>query len=249
MDWDGTTSLVRAGWAEIMATLYVEQISPRPDDDPAALHRRAWDEVMRLNGKPSIHQAQRLVELVAEHGGPARDAAFFHNEFQKRLGDSRTQRLSPLRAQSDPTDALLVPGVRKFFETLRTHGLRLTLATGTALSQALEEAKLLGVAHFFEGRIYGPTDAKDTAFSKGAVIQALLQEQEIEGAELLAFGDGPVEIAETVAVGGFAVAVACDENHPGRLDEWKRDLLLAAGAQAVIADYTEAPELLAKLGV
>jgi DUF971 family protein len=58
-----------------------------------------------------------------------------------------------------------------------------------------------------------------------------------------------VEIAETVAVGGYAVAVATDETHPGRLDEWKRDLLLGVGAQAVIADYHEAPALLKKLGL
>ncbi len=47
------------------------------------------------------------------------------------------------------------------------------------------------------------------------------------GEQLLAFGDGYVEIENTKEVGGLAVAVASDEanNGSGRMDEWKRDRL------------------------
>ncbi len=249
MDWDGTTSLVRAGWAEIMAGIYVEELPPQSGEDAALLHRYAWDEVMRLNGRPSIHQAMRLVDLVTERGGRPQEAGIYQGQFQQRLGERREGRLAPFRISPDPADTLLVPGARAFFEALRARGIGLTLASGTPLPQVLEEAELLGVAHYFEGRIFGPTDTEDTTFSKRAVVHALLRDGTLEGAQLLAFGDGPVEIAETAAVGGFAVAVACDESHPGRLDEWKRDILLAAGASAVIADYTEAPALFAQLGL
>ena len=65
------------------------------------------------------------------------------------------------------------------------------------------------------------------------------------GPEMLAFGDGPVELIETRAVGGLAIAVAADESSPDRLDEWKRDTLLAAGADAVIPNFSALPELIA----
>jgi phosphoglycolate phosphatase-like HAD superfamily hydrolase len=249
MDWDGTTSLVRAGWAEIMTTLYVEQLPPKAEEAAEDLRKFALDEVMRLNGRPSIHQAVRLVELVTERGGEPLEASAYQADFQHRLGERCASRLAPMRIDPSAADTLLVPGARAFFERLRTRGIPLTLATGTPLPQALEEAELLGLAQYFDGRIFGPVDTHDTAFSKREIIQRLLRDHGLKGSQLLAFGDGPVEIAETVAVGGFAVAVASDETHPGRLDEWKRDLLRAAGAHAVIADYTAAPALLAELGL
>lgn len=249
MDWDGTTSLVRAGWAELMVNLYLEELPRLADENDPGRHRFAWDEVMRLNGRPTIHQAIRLVHLVTERGGKPREATAYLDEFQHRLGAQREIRLSPLRRAPDPADVLLVPGVRPFMETVRARGLKLTLATGTVQPQALEEAELLGLAQHFEGRIFGPMDPNDTTFSKGAVVKKLLRDEDLEGSQLMAFGDGPVEIAETAAVGGYAVGVACDETHPGTLDPWKRDILLAAGAHEVITDYREAPALLERLGV
>jgi hypothetical protein len=108
---------------------------------------------------------------------------------------------------------------------------------------------LLGIGEFFEGRVFGPEDTHDTHFSKRGVIAALLAEEKIEGSGLLAFGDGPVEISETKAVGGLAVAVASDEEMPGHLDEWKRETLLVAGADAVIADFSDPQALLDQLKV
>ncbi len=238
MDWDGTTSLVRAGWAEIMAEIYLEEALPQSPEERATLHRYAWDEMMLLNGRPSIHQMVRLAEMVAARGGKARDAQAYQVEFQLRLGGQREARLAPLRVPQPVTDALLVPGVRAFFERLRAMGIPMTLASGTAVSQVIEEAELLQVAHFFEGRIYGPGDTGDTQFTKRDVIHRLLRDSGIAGGELIAFGDGPVELVETAAVGGYAVAVASDEVNPGQLDVWKQKMLLEVGAHAVIADYT-----------
>ena len=43
------------------------------------------------------------------------------------------------------------------------------------------------------------------------VIERILRENQIAGAQLLSFGDGYVEIQNTKEVGGLAVAVASDE--------------------------------------
>ena len=78
------------------------------------------------------------------------------------------------------------------------------------------------------------------------VIERILREHAISGAQLLAFGDGYVEIQNTKEAGGLAVAVASDEAHngSGRIDEWKRQRLLGVGADVVIPDYRDAGPLL-----
>lgn len=247
MDWDGTTALSRTGWGDIMLEIYLEHLPPTPEEDDAARRSFAWAELMRLNGRPSIHQMAHLADLVRNRGGEPAQAVDYQADFQQRLGDLVHARLNEIRAGDRAPHTLLIPGVTGLFESLQTGGISLTLASGTPLPQLREEADLLGVAEFFEGRIFGPADTHDVQFSKRGVIAALLRDGSLQGSELLAFGDGPVEISETKAVGGLAVAVASDEENPGQLDEWKRETLLLAGADVVIADFCEAPSLITKL--
>ena len=78
------------------------------------------------------------------------------------------------------------------------------------------------------------------SFSKAQVIQRILEVNQVEGAELLGFGDGYVEIENIKAVGGTAVAVASDESgRSGRPDPWKRNRLIGVGADVVVPDYRE----------
>jgi phosphoglycolate phosphatase-like HAD superfamily hydrolase len=116
------------------------------------------------------------------------------------------------------------------------------------LHEVRHETELLDVARYFDA-IHGPDTLEDRTFSKRAIIESLLNERGVDGATLLAFGDGPVEIRETKAVGGIAIAVASDEeNHgSGRMDAAKRETLLAAGADGVIADFHRAQQLVAAL--
>ena len=72
------------------------------------------------------------------------------------------------------------------------------------------------------------------------MIERILRENAVDGASLLGFGDGYVEIQNIKAVGGVAVAVASDEaGRSGRPDPWKRDRLIGAGADIVIPDYRD----------
>lgn len=244
MDWDGTTALSRAGWAPLMLDIYLDHLPTTPEENDAARRAYAWDELMRLNGRPSIHQMHRLVELVRERGGTPSTADEYQTTFQDRLSEVVFQRLNQVKTGDRKSHTLLVPGVIDLFATLRKRGIDLTLASGTPLPQLKEEAELLGIAHFFDGRIFGPADIRDTEFSKRGVIAKLVSDGLADGPSLLAFGDGPVELAETKAIGGLAVAVASDEEEPGKLDEWKRETLLLAGADAVIADFRDAEALL-----
>ena len=78
------------------------------------------------------------------------------------------------------------------------------------------------------------------------VIERILSENRIAGAQLLAFGDGYVEIENTKEAGGLAVAVASDEanNGSGKMDEWKHRRLLGVGADMVVPDYRDGDALL-----
>src|SRR5260370_34910526 len=65
-DFDGTLSWLRHGWPDIMAALFREQFPARPGESEAAIHALLIEEILALNGKPSIFQMERLAE-------PARD--------------------------------------------------------------------------------------------------------------------------------------------------------------------------------
>jgi hypothetical protein len=76
------------------------------------------------------------------------------------------------------------------------------------------------------------------------VIERLLRDNGLRGEELLAFGDGFVEIEEVKRVGGVAVAVASDEVNRRGVDAWKRNRLMQAGADIVIPEYRRHERLL-----
>jgi phosphoglycolate phosphatase len=232
MDWDGTISLLRGGWVELMVELCVGHA---PTLERAHVHA----EMLALNGKPSIHQMARIAELVG-----AGTADGYQNDYVARITDVVTQRVQALRNGSAP-ETLMVPGVEGLLRALADRGVKLTLISGTPEPELVPEAALLGVSDFFGGRIFGPRDTGDRAFTKRAAIHAEVEQHGIRGEELLAVGDGPVEIAETKALGGLAVAVASDEVEPGsgRFDEFKRRQLLECGADIVVPDFRDAAAL------
>ncbi len=84
--------------------------------------------------------------------------------------------------------------------------------------------------------IYGALDDYKN-FSKQMVIERILRDHDLHGEELLAFGDGFVEIEEVKRVGGVAVAVASDEVNRRGINEWKRKRLMQAGADVIIPEY------------
>jgi len=136
----------------------------------------------------------------------------------------------------------VVPGCETFLKLLRENGVKLYLASGTDEVDVLAEAKLLGLDHYFDGGIYG---AKDTITdcSKEVVIRQIMEENYIDGADLISFGDGYIEVQLVKDIGGYAIAVATDEARRKGVDAWKRKRLLSAGADAVIPDFAGAKRL------
>ena len=244
-DFDGTLSLVRQGWPDIMVPMFVEMLPPIEGESDEDRRRLAFEDIMHLNGKQTIYQMIQLAERIKERGGHPHDPLWYKHEYLNRLDERISHRLDGLKHGTIRSDDLLVHGARELLENLSRRGLTLYLASGTDEPFVRREAELLDVARYFGPHIYGAQDDFKT-FSKKMVIERILRENDIHGAELLSFGDGYVEIQNTKEVGGLAVAVASDEaeNGSGRMDAWKLDRLTGVGADVVIPDYRDEAPLL-----
>jgi phosphoglycolate phosphatase len=240
-DFDGTLSLIRQGWPEVMVPMFIEALPRRPDESDAEIHQMVVDDIMRLNGKQTIYQMIQLTERIRERGGEPREPLWYKHEYLRRLESHIGARTEGLARGTISADQLLVHGAVRFLRHLTKLGLPIYLASGTDLVAVEREAELLGITRYFDGHIYGALDDYKQ-FSKKIVIDRILEQHAITGRHLLSFGDGYVEIENTKQAGGLAVAVASDEAHngSGQVDQWKRERLLGVGADAVIPDFRDA---------
>jgi phosphoglycolate phosphatase-like HAD superfamily hydrolase len=244
-DFDGTISLIREGWQQIMIPYFADEMAAcpgaagRPKEELAAAAR----EFVYLNtGKQTIYQCIQLAEEVARLGGKPLDPLAYKAEYHRRLERRIADRIAELEA--DPAAALnhVVPGSFDILSALRGRGIGLYLASGTDEIYVKKEAALLSVDGYFAG-IYGAQDDY-RSFSKKMVIDRIIAENKLPGEALLGFGDGYVEIENVKAVGGFACGVAADEARRRGVDQWKRDRLKRSGADIIIPDYTDTPRLM-----
>lgn len=244
-DFDGTLSLIREGWPEVMLPMFVEMLPALPGEPEAERRRLLLDDIMRLNGKQTIYQMIQLSERIRERGGKARDPLWYKHEYLRRLDQKIRSRLEAIRQGLVQRDQFLVYGARRFLEALRDRGCSLYLASGTDEVFVREEAALLDLTRYFGRHIYGALEDY-RSFSKKMVIERILRENQVPGDQLLAFGDGYVEIENTKQAGGLAVAVASDEAHngSGNIDQWKRQRLLGVGADVVIPDFRDGEALI-----
>jgi phosphoglycolate phosphatase len=236
-DFDGTLSLLREGWPEIMVLMMVEVLRQTGTAEAApSLAARIEQDVMRLNGRPTIFQMIHLAEEVRRRGGTPLEPGAYETRFLELLLRRVRTRTDALAAGSAQAAEWAVPGSHAFLAWLRERRLHLYLASGTDLPSVRREAELLALSSHFGPHIYGPTH-RDDGFSKRAVLAQMLRDTGLRGEEIVGFGDGFVEIEEIKRIGGAAVGVASDEIKRQGIHRAKRDRLVEAGADIIIADY------------
>ena len=247
-DFDGTLSLIREGWPDVMIAMMVEYLQPVAANLPEdRLREMLVADIAVSTGQPTIYQMMRLAERVAEFGGRPLAPRQYKAEYDRRLLAHIADRREALAAGRATPDSRLLGGARPMVEALVSRGLTLCLASGTDEPFVREEAALLDLARYFGRHIYGALEDYEVS-SKRRVIERLLAENHIRGDELLVFGDGYVEIEDGKAVGGYAVGVASDEKAGGgRLNAWKRDRLILAGADVIVPDFAAHERLLTLL--
>ncbi len=242
-DFDGTISVIRQGWQDIMVPMMVEELSKTPQaEDEQRLYEYVREYVYVLTGKDTIFQMMRLAEEVEKRGAKPLDPLEYKREYHRRLWERIEHRVAGLKSGAIDPHEMVIEGAIELLESLHSRGIALYLASGTDHCYVLDEARALGVDKYFGEHIYGALD-NYWERSKAKVIQDILQKNDLHGSSLLAFGDGFVEIETCKEVGGIAIGVASDEVARRGVDEWKRERLIRAGADVIISDYADLPSL------
>jgi len=236
-DFDGTLSLVRAGWVDVMVPMMVEILAGlKTGEKEEDLRALVNESVARLTGEQTVYQMIELARQVKERGGRPLAPLEYKRLYHDRLMDKIADRREALRQGKAAPDQYLVPGARAALENLQARGLTLYCASGTDESYTLEEARLLEIDQYFDGGIFGARDDY-RSFSKEILIREMLSSLEGNGKTLIGFGDGYVEIKNVKEAGGVAVGVATDEPECKVVNPWKRERLVKVGADFVIPNF------------
>ena len=245
LDFDGTISLIRDGWQNVMVPMMIECLQTETDTTETSeqLETLVVDFVDKLTGKQTIYQMMQLSEEIEKRGGTPKEPLAYKDEYNRRLLPVVEERIAELAAGTLSAEPLRVPMSLEFLQSLREMGINCYLASGTDVEFVKNEASLLGVAEYFDGGIFGAL-REYQKFSKAMIIQKILTDFELSGNELLIVGDGYVEIENAKSVGAIAVGVASVEENMYNMNADKRERLIRAGADIIIRDFREGTQLL-----
>ncbi|MBT3368720.1 MAG: HAD family hydrolase [Nitrospina sp.] len=237
-DFDGTISLIREGWQQIMIPMMVDILMQTPaHESRAEIEEIVRTYVANTTGKQTIYQMIRLTEEIKKRGGAPEEPLAYKNQYHDLLMKRIVERLDGLRSGESQPEDWSVPGALDMLVDTNPYEITFFLASGTDEKYVIDEAGLLGVSKYFAS-IYGALDDYKN-FSKKMIIQKVIKDNQLSGSELVAFGDGYVEIEDTKSVGGIAVGVATNEAERQGIDEWKRERLIASGADIIVPDFRQ----------
>ena len=250
-DHDGTISVLREGWEQVMEPVMMKAILGDKYDtaEPKLFNEvrsRVRDFIDQTTGIQTILQMEALVEIIREFGLVPDDEILDKYGYKEIYNDALMEMVNEriARFQSGQLDLhdYTLKGAVDFLTRLKKAGVTLYLASGTDRDDVRNEAEVLGYAGLFDGGIYGAV-GDVSKYSKKMVIDNIIRENGLEGAELAVFGDGPVEIRECRRYGGIAVGVASDEVRRHGLNASKRARLIKAGAQVLVPDFSQGDQL------
>jgi len=243
-DFDGTISLIRDGWQNVMVSMMVEILmGTGTNESEEKIRELVIDFVDQLTGKQTIYQMIRLTEELKKRGVEPLEPIEYKGLYYEKLSPTIEERIAKLEKGEISGREATVKGSIDFLENLNRRGVALYLASGTDVEYVIHEAEILGVAPYFEkGGIFGALrDYKN--FSKEMVIKKLLTDYNLSGNELLIVGDGVVEIGNAKDVNAIALGVASIENNIYNMNANKRQRLIDACADIIITDFSEQDKL------
>jgi rfaE bifunctional protein kinase chain/domain len=247
-DHDGTISTLREGWETYMRSTMIESISGgQLNSLPVSLYNSICSEVDKLidstTGMRTIEQMRGLINLINQFEIVRKEdmltAAGYKKLYLERLESHISSRLDGVSKGIYSPDDFTVKGAIKFLKELNERGIILYLASGTDEAYVKHEAGLLGYANLFKGGIFGAEDS-DEDDPKKKVLKTILNKIERgNSANIVVFGDGPVEIREAKKRDVLAVGVASDEVRRFGFNYKKRSRLVRAGADVIIPDFSD----------
>ncbi len=257
-DHDGTISTLREGWELIMAPMMIKAIlgDNYLEANEILFQRvksRVDDFIDKTTGIQTLVQMKGLIDLIREFGFVPEDRILDEFGYKQIYNDEllimvrqREKKLSRNElALEDFTLKNAVPFLQKLYDS----GIKLYLASGTDDEDVKNEARILGYDYLFEGRIYGAV-GDITKEAKKMVLDRILDSiGESAFGTVITFGDGPVEIRETRKRGGITIGLASNELRRYGLNEKKRTRLIKAGADIIVPDFSQSPQLLSLLNI
>src|SRR4051794_28197232 len=125
-DFDGTLSLLREGWPQVMIPMIVEVLQETGTrETPEELAAKVEEFVMRLNGRQTIYQMIHLAEEVKQRGGTPLDPLAYKHRYHDGLMARIRGRIDALEQGSTPPNQWTVPGSHELLEQLRRRGVTL----------------------------------------------------------------------------------------------------------------------------
>ena len=131
-DFDGTISLIRAGWLDVMVPMMVELlVETRTGEREDDLRALVEDFVGRLTGKQTMYQMIELADQIKARGGQPLEPLEYKKMYLERLHERIRHRIEELAGGGVSPEKYLVPGARALLESLRERGRKMDLASGT----------------------------------------------------------------------------------------------------------------------
>jgi phosphoglycolate phosphatase len=259
-DFDGTISLIRDGWQDVMVPQHVEELLKTPEEKKridklasekhvsveiateimqSELQKMVIKYVEEITGKQTIYQMIELCDMIKQRGGNPLEAEKYKDEYHTRLLKQIDYRLFGLRKGTFQKEDWMLARSTQFLEELNEKGVICYLASGTDDEFVKDESGILGLAKYFNGGIYGAiSDYKN--FSKELVIKKrILEAHNLRGEELLVVGDGKVEIQIGNEISAVVLGVNSFEKNSYGMNADKKDRLINAGAQMLVPDFRD----------
>jgi len=257
-DHDGTISTLREGWELIMGPMMIKAIlGDKFLDADESLYlkvkARSDEFIDKTTGIQTLVQMKGLIELIREFGCVPDDKILDEFGYKQIYNDEllimvKVREEKFLKGELSLEDFTLKNAV-PFLQKLHDAGVKLYLASGTDEADVKSEARVLGYDHLFEGRIYGAV-GDITKEAKKIVLDRILDSiGESAFGTIATFGDGPVEMRETKKRDGIAIGIASNELRRYGLNENKRTRLIKAGADIIVPDFSQIPQLLSLLNI
>lgn len=250
MDHDGTISVLREGWEDLMVDLMLRciagdalmKLSP---DEKGILTDKVNQLISQTTGAPTIVQMEGLVEMVEREGHvkaeAVKTAEAYKAMYLEDLNRHVEKRIERFRNGELQIEDVTVKGVLGFIHRMKEQGLKLYLASGTDEEYVIKEAEALGYAKHFEGGIHGAKAGGGSA--KRKVLNQLINQEGVAAEQIIVIGDGPSEIREGRKFGAISVGVASDELRRYGINLHKRERLIRAGAHIIIEDFSQLDHL------
>jgi beta-phosphoglucomutase len=190
--------------------------------DSHPVHRIAWSKFLATVGKSVSDEG--LSFILA---GRRREEILRHF-----LGDLPESKIAEYGHQKDLffeenfQDVKLIPGVRKFLESLETAGLKSAIATSASAARTLGTLRRLGLDEKFSTIVTG--DDVDVGKPDPAVYTLVSQRMNLSPEKLLVFEDAPCGIQAAKSAGMRCIGVSTN----GR-----SEILLQCGAEVIVPDF------------